>query len=495
MHIHNDEYSPYWISDPEVGHGRTRYLGQEEIRFWKDLIERYLYPLQSSEEQKQKMQKDLIHLRNKMSLMFFILNALFVVIIFALQYTNAQSQGKGLAIPLPCMSESGTALTIEPFSLIFMAIFGIGLLIQFIAMFFHRMGTFLHIISSTEVNCMRLNQKEVAAMDISDKLELVKSMQSYGDDDDTRSVTSISSMDSLDDDSSMTTDDTPRPRRRKTVLRITKKRRKQQHNAGNLAQTFMDRYLKLADDLKNERVENTSHRRGSSKKRKKSIRKSQRAIKSVEQNKGIVLKKAQKWKHIAGIVRGSGMHTTINDHHHNDPWLSVVKGVLTQSRATSHASLHKVEEERRGIELGHRGRRPNTDGSKWSKLKDSLSRHLSAVTESDTSAKPENQHGTHGLEDTSNGSVVRVQIAVENDRSRKASKSSLEAPFQDHHEASLLEEAVGNISYFNEEDSVKNLSVDTRMCSISDNTDSDTGSVELEIKDNSESPTHATTSV
>ncbi|XP_046338374.2 chitin synthase chs-2-like isoform X1 [Haliotis rufescens] len=495
MHIHNDEYSPYWISDPEVGHGRTRYLGQEEIRFWKDLIERYLYPLQSSEEQKQKMQKDLIHLRNKMSLMFFILNALFVVIIFALQYTNAQSQGKGLAIQLPCKSESGTALTIEPFSLIFMAIFGIGLLIQFIAMFFHRMGTFLHIISSTEVNCMRLNQKEVAAMDISDKLELVKTMQSYGDDDDTRSVTSISSMDSLDDDSSMTTDDTPRPRRRKTVLRITKKRRKQQHNAGNLAQTFMDRYLKLADDLKNERVENTSHRRGSTKRRKKSIRKSQRAIKSVEQNKGIVLKKAQKWKHIAGIVRGSGMHTTINDHHHNDPWLSVVKGVLTQSRATSHASLHKVEEERRGIELGHRGRRPNTDGSKWSKLKDSLSGHLSAVTESDTSAKPENQHGTHGLEDTSNGSVVRVQIAVENDGSRKASKSSLEAPFQDHHEASLLDEAVGNTSYFNEEDSVKNLSVDARMCSISDNTDSDTGSVELEIKDNSESPTHATTSV
>ena len=68
-----------------------------------------------------------------------------------LQYTNAEEEGNGLAIPLPCKNDEGRNLTLEPISLIFMAIFGIALLVQFLAMFFHRMGTFLHIISSTEV--------------------------------------------------------------------------------------------------------------------------------------------------------------------------------------------------------------------------------------------------------------------------------------------------------------------------------------------------------
>jgi chitin synthase len=83
--------------------------------------------------------------------MFFLLNALFIVIVAALQYTNAANDGNGLAIPLPCVNEEGKGLTLEPISLLFMAIFGIALVIQFMAMFFHRMGTFLHIIASTEV--------------------------------------------------------------------------------------------------------------------------------------------------------------------------------------------------------------------------------------------------------------------------------------------------------------------------------------------------------
>lgn len=87
-----------------------------------------------------------------MSLMFFLLNALFIVIVAALQYTNAANDGNGLAIPLPCVNEEGKGLTLEPISLLFMAIFGIALVIQFMAMFFHRMGTFLHIIASTEVS-------------------------------------------------------------------------------------------------------------------------------------------------------------------------------------------------------------------------------------------------------------------------------------------------------------------------------------------------------
>jgi chitin synthase len=67
-----------------------------------------------------------------------------------------------------------------------MVVFGIALLIQFISMIFHRLGTFLHIMATTEVNCMKPNQNEVASMDIASKVQLVKEMQRFEDDDDTR---------------------------------------------------------------------------------------------------------------------------------------------------------------------------------------------------------------------------------------------------------------------------------------------------------------------
>ena len=72
--------------------GKIRYISKEEKSFWKDLISKYLYPLQHSDAHKQKMQDDLIQLRNKASLMFFMMNALFIIIIFSLQYSNALSK-------------------------------------------------------------------------------------------------------------------------------------------------------------------------------------------------------------------------------------------------------------------------------------------------------------------------------------------------------------------------------------------------------------------
>lgn len=145
------EYSPNWILDSDLGSGKVRYLGTEEARFWREVVARYLHPLPDDPVKKKKMEQDLKELRNKMSLLFFLLNALFIVVISALQYTNAANDGNGLAIPLPCKNDEGQSLTLEPISLLFMATFGIALVIQFLAMFFHRMGTFLHIISSTEV--------------------------------------------------------------------------------------------------------------------------------------------------------------------------------------------------------------------------------------------------------------------------------------------------------------------------------------------------------
>lgn len=80
-----DENTPKWLDDDDLGKGRTRYLGNDEKAFWKDLLKKYLTPLEKNEAQQKKVQQDLLELRNKMSLMFFMLNGLFIVIVFTLQ--------------------------------------------------------------------------------------------------------------------------------------------------------------------------------------------------------------------------------------------------------------------------------------------------------------------------------------------------------------------------------------------------------------------------
>ena len=68
-----------------------------------------------------------------------------------------------------------------------------------------------------QVNCMKLNQQEMADMAVSDKLALVREMQNFGDDDDdARSDITATSADTHDDSSS-NTDESPRMGRRKTV--------------------------------------------------------------------------------------------------------------------------------------------------------------------------------------------------------------------------------------------------------------------------------------
>ncbi|KAL8576680.1 hypothetical protein ACOMHN_025155 [Nucella lapillus] len=345
LRSYEGEFSPPWMMDNDLGSGKVRYLGTEETKFWKELIGRYLCPLENDPAHKKKLEEDLKLLRNKMSLMFCLLNALFIVIISALQYTNAANDGNGLAIPLPCINDKGKHLTLEPISLLFMAIFGIALAIQFLAMFFHRMGTFLHIVSSTEVNCMKFNQQEMAAMAMSDKLELVRQLQNFGDDDDdARSDITSTSMETSNEDSSSTTDESPRMRRKRTVMRLTKKRgRPAEQKSSNLANRLMERYLKLAKDLRQERVSdrsgsNKSHRRNSSRKK----RKTQRALEAIERSseKSNVLLKAHKWQSLHRAGRQSSSSQSL-DNLNKDPWLSMVKGVLSQSRS----SLNTISEE------------------------------------------------------------------------------------------------------------------------------------------------------
>lgn len=47
----DDLINPYWIEDPELKKGEVDFLGQPELLFWKDLIDKYLYPIDANKEE------------------------------------------------------------------------------------------------------------------------------------------------------------------------------------------------------------------------------------------------------------------------------------------------------------------------------------------------------------------------------------------------------------------------------------------------------------
>lgn len=43
--------NPFWIEDKKLGRGPVDYLSGSEVTFWKDLIEKYLHPLEVNKVQ------------------------------------------------------------------------------------------------------------------------------------------------------------------------------------------------------------------------------------------------------------------------------------------------------------------------------------------------------------------------------------------------------------------------------------------------------------
>ena len=50
--------NPFWIEDKMLSRGEVDYLGGLEIQFWKDLIEKYLHPLDADKAREVKMNRN-----------------------------------------------------------------------------------------------------------------------------------------------------------------------------------------------------------------------------------------------------------------------------------------------------------------------------------------------------------------------------------------------------------------------------------------------------
>ncbi|XP_065164393.1 chitin synthase chs-2 isoform X3 [Atheta coriaria] len=165
----DDLINPYWIEDPDLRKGEVEFLSSTEIAFWKELLDKYLYPIDENKEEKARIASDLKELRNSSVFAFFMVNAIFVLIVFLLTLKKDYLHVKWpFGIKTNITYDESTQevhiskeyLQLEPIGLVFVFFFALILVIQFTAMLFHRFGTLAHILASTDLNFGCSKKKE-----------------------------------------------------------------------------------------------------------------------------------------------------------------------------------------------------------------------------------------------------------------------------------------------------------------------------------------------
>ncbi|XP_028845144.1 chitin synthase 1 [Denticeps clupeoides] len=127
-------------------------MTEDETDFWKKLLERYLAPIVDDKAHQEEVTRELKSLRNKAVFLYFILNVLWIVATFFLQAIGNEVISIKIPKTFPNGTPSGEFLLVEPLSLMFLLSFAVLLLVQFLAMLYHRVYTLIHVVSyrSTE---------------------------------------------------------------------------------------------------------------------------------------------------------------------------------------------------------------------------------------------------------------------------------------------------------------------------------------------------------
>merc|ERR1712025_709925 len=129
----------------------------------------------------------LTELRNKSVFFFSVFNALFVLIVFMLTLhkdTLHIDWPFGVKENITITEDEQVIITkeylhLEPIGIVLVFFFFAIILIQFIAMLFHRFGTISHILASTDLHCCSKNDEFLSEEALIEKnaVEIVKQMQ------------------------------------------------------------------------------------------------------------------------------------------------------------------------------------------------------------------------------------------------------------------------------------------------------------------------------
>ena len=104
---------------------------KEENTFWTNLIKDTLKPQSANFSKVDELKEKLTDLRNLSVLILFLINVMWIVFLYTLVFPQLTKYN----------------LPEKAFSLLFLFIFSIILLIQFFAMLFHRFKTLLHLLA------------------------------------------------------------------------------------------------------------------------------------------------------------------------------------------------------------------------------------------------------------------------------------------------------------------------------------------------------------
>jgi chitin synthase len=175
--------NPAWIFHESLRDSEVVMLESRETKFFKQLIERYLYPLVEDKDHQKKIVADLKSLRNNGCFIFFMINTLWLVIIFSFQLVSERIRDY---VFIPIKRLHNDPLRFEPLGFGFLIFFATILLVQFVSMLWHRYGTLLHLLASTDLKvCQRSTGKngrghrrgDFTADNVEDAVEQVKVLQ------------------------------------------------------------------------------------------------------------------------------------------------------------------------------------------------------------------------------------------------------------------------------------------------------------------------------
>nr|XP_022916175.1 uncharacterized protein LOC111426060 [Onthophagus taurus] len=182
-----------WLEDESIQRGEVNFLTSKEEAFWEGILDEYLHPIDDTADKK-RIAADLKNLRDKMVLAFFMINAIFVLVIFLLTLKKDL-----IHVPWPFGVKSNFTymesaneirimkeyLQLEPIGIVFLAAYAILLVVQFVAMLIHRLQTFSQIISNTSLNIFETQVKHVDAEEnlSMDPVEFVKKIQEQNEED------------------------------------------------------------------------------------------------------------------------------------------------------------------------------------------------------------------------------------------------------------------------------------------------------------------------
>ncbi|KAM7358478.1 chitin synthase 2 isoform 3-T3 [Cochliomyia hominivorax] len=245
-------YIPGWINDPLLVDSELGEISLREKRFWKDLIKLYLKPMFHTKEKKAEIADSLRELRNMFAFAFVMINSIFVLIVFLLQLKKDYLHLEWPIDPVDFITYDDTNSQIyiyrrykelDPIGLCFVLFFGLILIIQFIAMFFHRFATISQLLATTKLDWFRASStitEEDAAQEIrGNAVHIARQLQRPKrlDDDDEDDNINDSNQNELSDDFEQ------HMVRRQTIFKLHENRNKSHYDYSDLPRNFERRFL------------------------------------------------------------------------------------------------------------------------------------------------------------------------------------------------------------------------------------------------------------